>query len=121
MNLFEASAAGDEDALRDELERDPESAGARSADGFSPVLFALYNGQAELVGPILEGGRGVAHGRDGRPSFKGELRRGRRRQIRRFSSHGSVVAVATDTRPPAGLGHVREGGHRSDMLYLSHP
>ena len=28
MSLFEAIAAGDEDALRDELERDPESAGA---------------------------------------------------------------------------------------------
>ena len=54
MSLFEAIAAGDEDALRDELERDPESAGVRSADGLSPVLFALYNGQAELVGPILD-------------------------------------------------------------------
>ena len=54
MSLFEAIAAGDEDALRDELDRDPESAGARSAEGLSPVLFALYNGQAELVGPILD-------------------------------------------------------------------
>ena len=54
MNLFEAIAAGDEDALREELERNPESAGERNADGLSPVLFALYNGRADLVDPILD-------------------------------------------------------------------
>ena len=54
MNLFEAIAAGDEDALREELERNPESAGERSADGHSPVLFALHNGRADLVDPILD-------------------------------------------------------------------
>ena len=54
MSLFEAIAAGDEDALRDELERDPESASARNADGLSPVLYALYNGKADLVDPILD-------------------------------------------------------------------
>jgi len=54
MSLFEAIAAGDKDALRDGLERDPESAGTRNAEGLSPVLYALYNGRAELVDPILD-------------------------------------------------------------------
>jgi len=54
MSLFEAIDAGDEDALRDELERDPDSASERNADGLSPVLYALYNGQASLVDPILD-------------------------------------------------------------------
>jgi uncharacterized protein len=54
MSLFESIAAGDEEALREELERDPDSASERNADGLSPVLYALYNGQAGLVDPILE-------------------------------------------------------------------
>ena len=54
MSLFEAIAAGDGDAVRDELERDQESAGRRNADGVSPVLYALYNGRADLVGSILD-------------------------------------------------------------------
>jgi uncharacterized protein len=54
VTLFEAIAAGDEDALRDELERNPDSASARNADGLSPVLYALYNGRADLVEPILD-------------------------------------------------------------------
>jgi ankyrin repeat protein len=54
MSLFGAIAAGDEDALRAELERDPDSASQRNADGLSPVLSALYNDRAELVGPILD-------------------------------------------------------------------
>ena len=54
MSLFEAIDAGDEDALRDELERNPDSAGERNADGLSPVLYALYNRHADLVDPILD-------------------------------------------------------------------
>ena len=54
MSLFDAIAAGDEDALREQLERDPESAGGRNADGLSPVLYALYNGHADLVDAILD-------------------------------------------------------------------
>jgi ankyrin repeat protein len=54
LNLFEAIARGDEDALREELDRNPESAGERNADGVSPVLFALHNDRAELVDPILD-------------------------------------------------------------------
>jgi uncharacterized protein len=54
MSLFESIAAGDEHALREELERNPDSAGERNADGLSPVLYALYNGQEGLVDPILD-------------------------------------------------------------------
>jgi len=54
MSLFDAIAAGDKDALRHELDRDPESSGARNAEGLSPVLYALYNGRPELVDPILD-------------------------------------------------------------------
>ena len=54
MSLFELIDAGDEDALRDELERDPEAASERNADGVSPVLYALYQGRPELVDPILD-------------------------------------------------------------------
>jgi uncharacterized protein len=54
MSLFELIDAGDEDALREELDRDPETASVRDADGFSPVLYALYNDHADLVDPILD-------------------------------------------------------------------
>ena len=54
MSLFESIAAGDKHALREELERDPDSASERNADGLSPVLYALYNGHADLVEPILD-------------------------------------------------------------------
>jgi uncharacterized protein len=54
MNVFELIDAGDEDMLRDELERDPDLAGTRNADGLSPVLYALYNGKSELVEPLLD-------------------------------------------------------------------
>jgi uncharacterized protein len=54
MNVFDLVDAGDEDALRDELDRDPELAGRRNADGLSPVLYALYNGKGDLVEPLLD-------------------------------------------------------------------
>jgi uncharacterized protein len=54
MSLFELIDAGDKDALRDELERDPDRAGERNEDGISPVRYALYNGHADLVDPILD-------------------------------------------------------------------
>jgi uncharacterized protein len=54
MNVFELIDAGDEDMLRDELERDPDLAGTRNADGLSPVLYALYNGKSKLVEPLLD-------------------------------------------------------------------
>jgi len=54
MNVFELIDAGDADALRDELDLDPDLAGTRNADGLSPVLYALYNGKADLVEPLLD-------------------------------------------------------------------
>jgi len=54
MSIFELIDAGDEDALRDELERDPEAASGRNGDGVSPVLYALYQRRPELVDPILD-------------------------------------------------------------------
>lgn len=54
MNVFELIAAGDKDALTEELSSRPELAGKRNADGLSPVLYALYNGQADLVEPLLD-------------------------------------------------------------------
>jgi ankyrin repeat protein len=54
MTLFELIDAGDEDALRDELDRNPDLAGERNADGLSPVLYALYNGKRDLVEPLLD-------------------------------------------------------------------
>ena len=54
MSLFDLIAAGDEDALRDELERYPDRAGERGADGLSPVLFALARGKDDLVDAILD-------------------------------------------------------------------
>ena len=54
MNVFELIDAGDADALRDELDLDPDLAGTSNADGLSPVLYALYNGKADLVEPLLD-------------------------------------------------------------------
>ena len=53
MSLFELIAAGDGDAVRDELDRRPDLAAERNDDGLSPVLYALQHGQAELVESIL--------------------------------------------------------------------
>lgn len=54
MRIFELIDAGDADALRDELDLDPDLAGKRNAEGLSPVLYALYNGKADLVEPLLD-------------------------------------------------------------------
>ena len=54
MTVFELIAAGDRDALRDELDRDPDLAGRRDEEGLSPVLYALYQGQSDLVDTILD-------------------------------------------------------------------
>ena len=53
MNVFELIDRGDKDTLVDELDLDPELAAARSRDGLSPVLYALYNGKGELVDCLL--------------------------------------------------------------------
>ena len=52
--LFAAVRAGDKDAVTDVLERRPELAAERNAEGLSPVLGALYAGRGELVDAILD-------------------------------------------------------------------
>ena len=54
MNAFELIDAGDEGALRDSLDHDPDLAAERNADGLSPVLYALYNGKSDLVETLLD-------------------------------------------------------------------
>ena len=54
MSVFDLIDAGDRDSLSAELDRDPDLAGERNADGLSPVLYALYNGKQELVQPLLD-------------------------------------------------------------------
>lgn len=51
--LFAAIDAGDKDAVAELLEARPELAGEPNEDGLSPVLYALYNGQGDLVEPLL--------------------------------------------------------------------
>lgn len=53
-DLFEAIGAGDEDAVRELIEARPELAAERNAEGLSPVLHALYIGQADLVETLLD-------------------------------------------------------------------
>ena len=52
--LFQAIAAGDEDAVRELIDARPELAGERNEDGLSPALYALYHGKADLVEPLLD-------------------------------------------------------------------
>jgi uncharacterized protein len=54
VSLFESIKAGDRDAVCEALDADPDLAGERDENGLSPVLTALYNGQSDLVDPILD-------------------------------------------------------------------
>jgi ankyrin repeat protein len=51
--LFEAIAAGDEDAVQELVELRPELAERRNEAGLSPVLHALYNGKADVAEVLL--------------------------------------------------------------------
>ncbi len=53
--VMQAVGAGDADALRDVLARDPAAANAR--DGDSPLLTALYHGRRDLAELLLAHGR----------------------------------------------------------------
>ena len=53
-DLFALIAAGDEDGVRDLLDRRPELAGTRNEEHRSPVLHALYTGRDELVQVLLD-------------------------------------------------------------------
>ena len=54
VRVFELIDAGDRDGLAELLERMPEAAGARDADGVSAVLRALLAGKDDLVDPLLD-------------------------------------------------------------------
>ena len=54
MDIFALIDADDRDALSDELDRRPELAGERNADGVSPVRHALYTGRSELVDTLRD-------------------------------------------------------------------
>jgi ankyrin repeat protein len=51
--LFSAVTAGDRDAVRGLLERQPELIASRNADGLSPLVVALYHHQADLAQDLL--------------------------------------------------------------------
>ena len=55
--VIEAVKAGDADALRALLERDPGAAHARADGGDSPLLVALYHGRRDLAELLLAHGR----------------------------------------------------------------
>lgn len=52
-DVFAVLKTGDEDALRDLVERDPATASARDQDGLSAILHALYRGRSDLVTVLL--------------------------------------------------------------------
>src|SRR2546423_10113384 len=54
--LFAAIKAGDKVAVERLLERDRALADARDENGLSPILAALYRGQAEIASAILRRG-----------------------------------------------------------------
>jgi ankyrin repeat protein len=54
VSLFDLIAAGDADAVREELDARPELAEERDPSGLSPVLHALLLGRDDLVEPILD-------------------------------------------------------------------
>lgn len=52
--LFEAIAAGDEDAVQELVEAEPGLAEKRNDMGLSPILHALYNGKADIAERLLD-------------------------------------------------------------------
>src|SRR5436190_19857332 len=54
LNVFEAAAFGRVERLRGILESDPEQARAFSDDGFTALHLAIFGGQAEALGALIE-------------------------------------------------------------------
>jgi ankyrin repeat protein len=59
LDVFEATALGYIDRLRERLDEDPTRATAFSADGFIALHFAAFFGKAEAARALLEAGAGV--------------------------------------------------------------
>jgi ankyrin repeat protein len=60
LDIFEATALGYADRLRERLEEDPTRATAYSSDGFTALHFAAFFGKAESARILLEAGADVA-------------------------------------------------------------
>jgi len=56
LDVHEAAIAGDRDAVRAHLDADPALANARSPDGFTPLHFAAFFGDAATAQLLLERG-----------------------------------------------------------------
>ena len=59
LDVFEATALGYVDRLRERLEADPASVSAFSPDGFTALHFAAFFGKPEAARLLLEHGAGV--------------------------------------------------------------
>jgi ankyrin repeat protein len=59
LDIFEASALGYVDRLRERLLDDPEATSAFSTDGFTALHFAAFFGKAEAARELLEAGAKV--------------------------------------------------------------
>lgn len=59
LDIFESTALGYIDRLRERLDEDPNRAGAFSADGFTALHFAAFFGKAEAARALLAAGASV--------------------------------------------------------------
>lgn len=59
LDVFEAAATGQTARLSALITKNPELANGHSADGFTPLGFAVFFGQAEAVKTLLKGGAEV--------------------------------------------------------------
>ena len=59
LDLFEASALGRVDRIREILDRDPSAASSHATDGFTPVALAAFFGQADAARALIAAGADV--------------------------------------------------------------
>jgi uncharacterized protein len=59
LDIFEATALGRIDRLKQCLRDDPSAVNSRSKDGFTALHFACFFGQPDAVGPLIESGAAV--------------------------------------------------------------
>jgi ankyrin repeat protein len=59
LDIFEASAVGDTDRVRELVEADPQAANAWAEDGFQPLGLAVFFGHPETARALLDGGAEV--------------------------------------------------------------
>jgi ankyrin repeat protein len=59
LDLFEASALGRVDRIRDVLARDPSAVSSHAPDGFTPVALAAFFGHADAARALIAAGADV--------------------------------------------------------------